>query len=158
MSALAADRKAATVADALIAADLDLAPDVGLDLAAEVTFDLVVGLDPVTELDEVVVTEVADAEVRAHPGVLQGLEGTGTPHAEDVGEGDLEALVARQVDPDETGHGRSCSFSSPEVSRVTVPTRPDGAPASGPGVQRRYQCWYRAVVRACWSNPAAACG
>jgi hypothetical protein len=39
VGALAPDRQAATMADSLIAADLDLALDVLLHLAAQVTFD-----------------------------------------------------------------------------------------------------------------------
>src|SRR5450755_4124572 len=38
-------RKPATMADPLVAADLDLPPDVGLDLTAEVAFDLVGRVD-----------------------------------------------------------------------------------------------------------------
>src|SRR5919112_2926812 len=68
LGALAADREALAVAAALVAADLDLAPDVGLDLTAEVTLDLdlVVALDRVAELDQLVVAELVHAEVGAH--------------------------------------------------------------------------------------------
>src|SRR5688572_15008266 len=44
--ALAVHRQAPAVPDALVAADLDLALDVGGDLAAEVTLDLQVRVDP----------------------------------------------------------------------------------------------------------------
>src|SRR4051812_9569301 len=44
--ALPVDRKATTVPDALVAADLDLATDVCGNLAPQVTLDLVVGVDP----------------------------------------------------------------------------------------------------------------
>src|SRR5215469_4815545 len=44
---LTVHRKAATMTDALVAADLNLAADVGLHLPAQVALDLVVGLDPV---------------------------------------------------------------------------------------------------------------
>ena len=48
---------------ALVAADLDLAPDVGLDLTAEVTLDLdlAVALDRVAELDQLLVAELVEA-------------------------------------------------------------------------------------------------
>jgi hypothetical protein len=65
--ALAVDRQAAAVPDALVGADLDLAPDVAGDLAAQVALDLVVGVDPVAELDQVVVGEVLDADVGLTP-------------------------------------------------------------------------------------------
>ena len=83
---------------ALVGTDLDLAADVGGDLAAEVTLDLVVRLDPVAQRDEVVVVELVDAEVAADLRGFQGLQGAGPSDAEDVGERDLQALVAREVD------------------------------------------------------------
>ena len=51
--------------DALVAADLDLAADVGGDLAAQVTLDLEVGVDVVAQPDEIVVGQIA---WRADPG------------------------------------------------------------------------------------------
>ena len=50
---LAVHWQAATVTNALVAADLDLAADVGGDLTAEVTFDLEVRVDVVAQGDEV---------------------------------------------------------------------------------------------------------
>ena len=88
----------------LVAADLDLAADVGLDLATEVTLDLVVGLDDVAELHELVVAERVDPAVGVDPGLCQELLGAGAPDAVDVGECDLDALVAREVDTDEACH------------------------------------------------------
>jgi hypothetical protein len=45
VGALTAHGQTAAMADALIAADLDLAFDVLLDLTTQITFDLEVGLD-----------------------------------------------------------------------------------------------------------------
>src|SRR3712207_5441792 len=64
LRALAAHGRAAAVRETLVRADLDLAPDVRGDLAAEVALDPQVVLDPVAQLDEVVVDEVLDAGVR----------------------------------------------------------------------------------------------
>src|SRR5215469_1351409 len=75
----------AAVADSLVGADLDLAPDVGLDLAAQVSFDLVGRVDPVAELQQVVVGEVADPGVPVDPGGLQRLQRPGAADAVDVG-------------------------------------------------------------------------
>ena len=50
------------MAAALVAADLDLAADVGLDLATEVTLDLeVLRFDRVAELDQLLVAQLVDA-------------------------------------------------------------------------------------------------
>src|SRR5690349_3702107 len=86
LGALAADREALAVTATLVAADLDLAPDVGLDLAAEVTLDLdlVVALDRVAELDQLFVAQLVDAEVGVHTGLGENLLGAGTADAVDV--------------------------------------------------------------------------
>src|SRR3954471_12785448 len=95
LGALSADRQALAVTATLVAADLDLATDVGLDLAAEVTLDLVLGLDRVAERDELGVAQLVDPQVGADAGVGEELLGGGTADAVDVGECDLDALVAR---------------------------------------------------------------
>src|SRR4051794_26567645 len=104
LGALTADREALTVAAALVAADLDLAADVGLDLTSEVTLDLVVGLDLVAELHQLLVTQLVDSHVRVDPGVREDPLGAGTADAVDVGECDLDALVTREVHTNEACH------------------------------------------------------
>jgi hypothetical protein len=61
-----------------------------------------------------------DTGVATDLGGGQGLVGARLADAEDVGEGDLEALVARKVDPDESGHRRYC-LSFAEVWDVRRP-------------------------------------
>ena len=97
MRALAVDRQSPAVAQTLVAADLHLAADVGLDLTAEVTLGRVVLVDPLADLDEVFLGEVAHAGVGVDTSALQDLLGTRAPDAEDVGEGDLHALLTREV-------------------------------------------------------------
>src|ERR1700712_3458782 len=75
--ALTAHRKAAAVPDALVATDFDFAPDVGGNLAAQVALDPVVGLNEVTESNQVLVRQVTNAGVRAEPGPLERRQGTG---------------------------------------------------------------------------------
>src|SRR6516225_10527553 len=104
LRALAVHGQPPAVPDALVAPDLDLAPNVSLHLTAQVTFDLVVGVDPVPEPDEVVVAEVVHAGVPADVRGLQRLQRAGAADAVDVGKGDLEPLVTREVDADEACH------------------------------------------------------
>ncbi len=93
------------MAATLVAADLDLATDVSLDFTTEVTLDLeFLDLDLVTELDQLVITQLVDPEVRVDPGAREELLGAGTADAVDVGECDLDALVAREVDTNEACH------------------------------------------------------
>src|SRR5919202_1792030 len=102
--ALAAHGQATAVADALVAARLHLAPDVRGDLAAQVALDLEVGLDVVTEVDDLLVREVTGPLARVDVGRGQRLQGAGAADAEDVRERDLHPLVAGEVYADETCH------------------------------------------------------
>ena len=79
MGALAVDRQTAAVPQSLVAADLDLAADVGGHLAAEVALHPEVLVDVVAQLQQVLVTEVLDAQVGADAGRGQGLLGVVLP-------------------------------------------------------------------------------
>src|SRR5262249_7289977 len=131
---LAVHRQPAAVADALVAADLHLAPDVRLDLTAEVTFDPVRAVDPVTELHEVVVGKVVHPGGAADPGGFQRLVGAGTADPVNVGEGDLKALLAREVDTNQTCHVRAVLLLFAEVSHTASRPCPGRAPASFRGL------------------------
>ena len=96
--------QALAVADPLVAADLHLPLDVLGDVPAQVALDLQVGVDVVAEPGDLLVGQVPD------PGVGAGLGGRadllrGRPaDAEDVGEGDLQPLLAGDVHAGDTGH------------------------------------------------------
>jgi hypothetical protein len=86
------------VPQALVAADLDLAADVGLHLAAQVALHLEVGFDVVAQMRQLVVGEVFAAQIPVDTGRGEDLLGAGTADAVDVGQRDLHALVARKID------------------------------------------------------------
>src|SRR5215831_13356333 len=132
---LAVHRQPPAMPDALVAADLDLAADIGLDLAAKVAFDLVVGVDPVAQLQQVVFGEVVDPGVRAHAGGGEGLKRAGAADPVDVGERDLKPLVARQVNAGKTGHVRAVLLRVVEVLRTASRPCPGPAPASNRGTR-----------------------
>src|SRR5258708_1221052 len=132
LRALPVHGQPAAVPDALIAPDLDLAANVGLHLPAQVTFDLVGSVDPVPEPDEVVVGQVVHPGVPADARGLQGLERAGTADSVHVGEGDLEPLIAREVDADEACHRGQFSFL---WWRSCAPL-PASLPGRGPGLLR----------------------
>src|SRR5215467_44043 len=131
---LAMDRQPTAMADALVAADLHLAPDVRLDLTAKVTFDPVGGVDPVAELDEVVVGQVMHPDVAADAGGCQRLAGAGAAYPVDVGEGNLKALLAREVNTNQTCHVRAVLLLFTEVSPTASRPCPGRAPASFRGL------------------------
>src|SRR6476469_1907700 len=101
---LATHRQAAAMPNALVAADLDLAADIGLHLAAQIALHLEVALDVVAQLSDLVVGQVLGAQVPADAGGFQDLLGAGTADAVDVGQRDLHALIAREVDAHEACH------------------------------------------------------
>src|ERR1700683_1906617 len=126
LRALPVDREPATVPDALVAADLYLPPDVRLDLAPQVTLDLVGRVDPVAELDQVLVGEAVDPGVPVDAGGLQCLQRPRPADAVDIGERDLDPLIAGQVDAGKSGHVRAVLLYLTEVLR----TAPEACPYS----------------------------
>jgi hypothetical protein len=124
-----ADREAATVADALVAADLDLALDVLRDLAAEVTLDLEVLVDESADLEYLVLGEVADLGRRVHTGPGDDLVGAGRPDAVDVGQRDIQPLVAGKVDACDPCHPVALLALPLLVPRVRADHEDVAAPA-----------------------------
>src|SRR5262245_7367108 len=104
LGALAPDRQAAAVAQALPAADLHLALDVLRDLAPQVALDLVGALDVVPDAGDLVVGQVADPRVGVDLEGLADLTRAGAADAEDVGERDLQPLLAGDVDAGDACH------------------------------------------------------
>ncbi len=90
--------------DALVAADLDLALDVLLDVAPEVTLDAQVLVDVGADPEHLVVGERGDLGVGVEPDVGAQLLRRRQADAEDVGERDLQSLLARDVDAGDTCH------------------------------------------------------
>src|SRR5258705_1141052 len=101
---LAAHRHAAAVPNTLVAADLDLAADVGLHLTAQITLHLEAAFDVVAQLGDLIVSQVLGAQVPVDAGGFQDLLGAGTADAVDVGQRDLHALVAREIDAHKSSH------------------------------------------------------
>ena len=69
-----------------------------------------VGVHVLADLDQVLFGQVTNAGVRVHTGGGEDLLGPGAPDAEDVGEGDLHALFARDVNT-----GNACHSMAPVV-------------------------------------------
>src|SRR5215831_749904 len=141
LRALAVHGQAPPVADALIGADIHLALDVGLYLTAQVTFDPVGGIDPVAELYHVLIGEIVDADVAADTGGLQRLERARAPDSVDVSEGDLKALVAREVDTNQACHLRAVLLRAREVWHTASLPLPGRAPASFRGLPLPGLAW-----------------
>src|ERR1022692_716037 len=136
LRALAVHGQPAAMPDALVAPDLDLAPNVGLHLAAQVAFDLVRSIDPVPQPHEVLVAEVMNAGVAADTRRTDRFQRTGAADSVTVSESDLKPLVTRQVDVDEACHPGQFSFCLGGPAHRSLGPCPDRAPASSGGVPR----------------------
>ena len=102
-SALATDGETAFVADATVAADFGEALDVERHFAAEIAFGRILG-DFVTKSGQLLIGEVFGADVDADAGIGADLFGGRGPNAIDVGKGDHDALLNRDINPSNTCH------------------------------------------------------
>src|SRR5690606_28756157 len=108
----------------LVAADLDLAADVGLHFAAQIAFHLEVLFDVIAQLGDLIVGQVLGAHVLVDAGGRKDLPGAGTADAVDVGQRDLHALVAREIHAHWTCHQAVFLLRRAEVWSQSVPALP----------------------------------
>ena len=80
--------------------------DVQGHLAAQVALDLVAPVDDLAQPVDLLVGQVADPGVRVDVGLGEDLLAGRQTDPEDVGQGDLDALLARDVDAGDTCHRR----------------------------------------------------
>ena len=111
LGALAADRQVAPVAQAAVRADLDQALDVQGHLAAQVALDLVAPVDDLAQPVDLLLGEVPDPGVRVDVGLGEDLLAGRQADPVDVGQGDLDPLLARDVDA-----GDACHRSTPAAA------------------------------------------
>ena len=97
---------AATVADATVRPDVHEALDVHRNLGAQRALDPIHLLDLLTELVDVGVGKIPDALLGVHPGRLEDAARQDAPDAVDVGQADLDLLVARKIHAGNTSHSR----------------------------------------------------
>src|ERR1700722_3110962 len=101
---LAAHGQATPVAEAAIRADVGQSLDVARNLSPQVALDLDPAVDRVAQGLLIGLGEVLDPNVRIAPRLLQYLLGRRQTDAIDVRQRDLDALLARQIDPGDTCH------------------------------------------------------
>src|SRR5258708_17902010 len=98
---------------AAIAADLDQALDVHIHFASEIALDADVAVYELAQAADLIFGEVLDTGVGADPRGGEHLPGGGGPDAIDVGQRDLDALLAGDIYPSDSGH-------APGPPRVTL--------------------------------------
>ena len=92
------------MANTLVAADFDLASNIGRYLTAKVTLHLEIGLNVLTQRQQLIVGEVLHADVGINPGRRQGLLGQGATNTINIGQGDFNPFVTGNIDSSETCH------------------------------------------------------
>ena len=97
------------MAKATIAADLHQALDVLSALAMQVTLNKQVVVDVVTQLCEILFTEVANTDVWVYASLSENLLRSGQADAIDISQANFNALVTRKVNTYKTCHFY-CSF------------------------------------------------
>ena len=104
MRALATNGKAATVADATIAADVHEPLDVHRHFGAQSTFDAEVLLDRLTKPLRVGVVQIANSLLGVDAGGSEDAAGGRATDAEDICEADLYLLLTREIDAGNARH------------------------------------------------------
>src|SRR3712207_2833709 len=115
LRALPAHRKPPAVPDAPVGADVYEPSDVLVRLAPEVALDLDVLVDVGPQLRDLALGEVPDLRVQVHAGLVQDLPCRRTAYPVDVGEPDLDSLLARQVHASYARHlspASACAWGS----------------------------------------------
>ena len=82
LGALTANRQAAAMAQAAVAANLNQTLDIQADLTAQVTLDVVVALDDFTQLSSLFFGQVLNAGIRIDTGLSKDLVGRFAANAE----------------------------------------------------------------------------
>src|SRR6056297_900779 len=112
--ALAANRKAATVAQAPVTTEVHQALDIHADFASKIAFDAECG-DGVTQLFLVGFGQIPNLHLRGDRALLAYLERAGATNAVNLGQCDPGMLVGLQINSCNTSHFYSpCAFRRPE--------------------------------------------
>ena len=102
MGALATDRKATAVTDALVGTNLHLALDVLTGLTAQIAFDLQVLFDERTNLSDLGIGQVSESGRWLNRERLEEIHAGGVPNAADVSQADLNTLLAWDINAGNT--------------------------------------------------------
>ena len=90
--------------DSLVRANLDLALDVLRDFTPQITFDCQVGIDVLTNLDDLTVGQVAHLSTSIDLEIIEDMVRSRVTNTEDVGKTDLNTFVSRKVGSGNTSH------------------------------------------------------
>src|SRR5690606_19568329 len=104
LGALAAHRQALAVTQAAVAAEVHQALDIHGDVATQVALDDVVAVDALADARHLVVGQLVDPALARDAHVLADPGRHRPADAVDVGQGNLDPFLRRNVDPSNTCH------------------------------------------------------
>src|SRR5690606_16861250 len=113
---LSAHRHATAMAQAPVAADVHQALDIHLHFAAQVTFDQMVALDDFAKTRHFGFGEIPNTGGRLDSDLLEHLRALGRTNSIDVGQTNVDRLVAWYVYAGDTSH----SYPSPVLIRLAL--------------------------------------
>src|SRR5690242_5938844 len=118
--------------DAAIAVDLDQPLDVHVNVAAEIALDLKVAVNKLAQPRDLVLGQILRPRVRVHPRRGQNLFAGHLTDAEDIRQRNLDALVAGDIYPGDSGHAPdpprclpTSRWPPPAVPRTPAKSRQD---------------------------------
>src|SRR5437879_4652255 len=104
MRPLASNRQIAAMTEAAIGADFDEPLDVHRNFLAQIAFYKAFRLDDRTDAIDLFLAEVLDLLHGVHFRLVNDAEGARTPNAVDIGQSDVDVLLARKIDARNTCH------------------------------------------------------
>jgi hypothetical protein len=104
MGALPSYRKTTAVPEALVRANLNLALDVLGDFAPQITFDCQVGIDVLTDPDNLAIGEVANLRTPVDVEIIENQMRRCKTNTKNVGEAYFNTLVSWKIGSSNTSH------------------------------------------------------
>src|SRR5258708_11049293 len=102
--ALTSDRKSLAMTDTAVRPDVHQPFDVHRHLGTKRALDLVVALDDLTQLGDIGVGQILDAEVRIDTRFVEDLASAAAADTKTVRQSDLNLLLTREIDVTNTSH------------------------------------------------------
>jgi hypothetical protein len=104
MGALPTNRETTAMPETLVRTDFDLALDVLCDLAPQITFDGQIGVDVLTDLDDLTVGEIANLGAPIDIEIIENMVSSRVTDTKDVGKTDFNTFVSGKVGSGNTSH------------------------------------------------------
>src|SRR6185295_6586110 len=157
LGSLAADGQPFPVAQTTVCAAIDQSLDVHREGLSQIAFDLITLLNNFSNLDDMLFTQVFDANRSVNPSLVQDRECGRPPNPIDIGEANVRPFFPRQIHSRNTSHSSSPYFTSHFSLRMTSS---DSHARVQRGPSEAARCASRSLMRSSSGSPTlgAVCG